>query len=297
MDEIEWLAQRFEEHRPHLRAVAYRMLGSLTEADDAVQNAWLRLSQADADEIDNLGGWLTTVVARESLHSLRSRRRRREELGAIVADRLPDPVISPVEGDADPEQQVLLADSVSLALLVVLDALNPAERLAFVLHDMFDLPFDEIAPLVGRSPAATRQLASRARRRVRAAEPSTPDHDPSRQRQVVEAFFKAAHTGDFVALLELLDPDVVFRVDYGPSRPPAIYRGAETIAQQSRASRGADLYPVLVNGLPGVITARHGRPVSIMAFTVVGGRITEIDGIRDTDRVLRLTAGTIRFRQ
>ena len=294
MEDNEWLAQQFEEHRPQLCAVAYRMLGSLTDAEDAVQNAWLRLSRADVDGIDNLGGWLTTVVGRECLHALRSRRRRREELVDTVATSLPDPVIYIAEDDVDPERNVLLADSVSLALLVVLDSLNPAERLAFVLHDMFDLPFDEIAPLVGRSPAAARQLASRARRRVRGAELPTPDLDRSRQREVIDAFFAAANAGDFAALVELLDPNVVFRTDYGPGRPPAVYRGAETIAKQSRASRGADLYPVLVNGLPGVVTSRNGRPVSIMAFTVVGDRIVEIDGIRDPDRVLRLTTGVIR---
>lgn len=293
MQDSEWLAQRFEEHRPQLRAVAYRMLGSLTDAEDAVQNAWLRLSQAEAGEIANLGGWLTTVVARESLHTLRSRRRR-DALAVDVATGLPDPIIS-VADDSDPERQALLADSVSLALLVVLDTLTPAERLAFVLHDMFDLPFDDIAPLVSRSPAAARQLASRARRRVRGVDTSSPNRDRRRQRAVVDAFFAAAATGDLTALMELLDPDIVFRVDYGPSRPPAVYRGADTIARQSRASRGADLHPVLVNDLPGMITARHGQPVSIMAFTVTKGRIVHIDGIRDTHRVLRLTAGIIHF--
>jgi RNA polymerase sigma factor (sigma-70 family) len=294
VEENEWLAQRFEEHRPRLRAVAYRMLGSLTDADDAVQDAWLRLSRADAHEITNLGGWLTTVVARESLHTLRSRRRRREELVDSVDTPLPDPVISTAEDSVDPEQTMLLSDSVSLALLVVLDSLKPAERLAFVLHDMFDLPFDEIAPLVGRSPSAARQLASRARRRVRGAEPPAPDPDRSRQREVVDAFYTAANAGDFAALVELLDPDVVFRADYGRGRPLAVYRGASTVAHQVETARGAGLHPVLVNGLPGVITVRHGRPVSIMAFTVVGGRIAEIDGIRDRDRVRRLTAG-LRF--
>lgn len=294
MDDSEWLAQRFEEHRPQLRAVAYRMLGSLADAEDAVQNAWLRLSGAHADEIANLGGWLTTVVARESLHTLRSRRRR-DQLTAAAATGLPDPVVSPASDDIDPESRVLLAESVSLALLVVLDSLNPAERLAFVLHDMFDLPFGDIAPVVGRSEAGARQLASRARRRVRAAEPPAPDRDRTRQRDIVNAFFAAAEAGDFTALVELLDPDVVFRVDYGPSRPPVIYRGAATIARQSRASRGADLHPVLINNLPGVVTARHGRPVSIMAFTVTAGRIAEINGIRDPERVLRLTAGVVHF--
>ncbi|MEB3370359.1 RNA polymerase sigma factor SigJ [Saccharopolyspora mangrovi] len=291
MAEDDRLAQRFEQHRPRLRAVAYRMLGSVSDAEDAVQNAWLSLSRAESDDITNLGGWLTTVVAREALHLLRSRRRRREEL---VDTSLPDPVVSAPDG-AEPEQKALLADSVSLALLVVLDSLSPAERLAFVLHDMFDLPFDEVAPLVDRTPAAARQLASRARRRVRGAEPPTPDQDSARQRAVVEAFFTAANAGDFDALVRLLDPEVVFRADYGSERPPEVHRGAEKIARQSRASRGAELHPVLVNGLPGVVAARSGRPVSIMAFTVVDGRIVEIDGIRDADRVQRLTAGVVRF--
>ncbi|WP_199432489.1 sigma-70 family RNA polymerase sigma factor [Qaidamihabitans albus] len=295
MDENEWLAERFEEHRPRLRAVAYRMLGSLSEAEDAVQDAWLRLDRAEADKIDNLGGWLTTVVGRECLHLLRSRRRRREELVDTVGKPLPDPVIAAAGAAVDAEQEVLLADSIGLALLVVLDSLSPAERLAFVLHDMFDLPFDEIAPLVGRSPAAARQLASRARRRVRGAEPPSPDPDRARQREVVDAFYAAANAGDFAALVELLDPGVVFHADYGPGRSPAVYRGAATVARQARAAHGADLHPVLVNGLPGVISARHGRPVSMVAFVVVGDRIVEIYGIRDPDRVRRLAAGVIRF--
>ncbi|RRO14260.1 sigma-70 family RNA polymerase sigma factor [Saccharopolyspora rhizosphaerae] len=287
------LSRRFEQQRPQLRAVAYRMLGSVADAEDAVQNAWVRLSRVEPDEIANLGGWLTTVVAREALHLLRSRRRRREEL-VDTATSLPDPVVSTAEGD-DPEQQALLADSVSLALLVVLESLTPAERVAFVLHDMFDLPFDEVARLVDRTPAAARQLASRARRRVRGAEPPTPDENGTAQRAVVDAFYAAANAGNFTALVRLLDPDVVFRADYGPERPPAVHRGAETVARQARASRGAEIHPVLVNGLPGVVAARSGRPVSLMAFTVVAGRIVEIDGIRDTDRVRRLTAGVVPF--
>src|SRR6266516_1476476 len=208
MDENEWLAERFQEHRPRLRAVAYRMLGSLAEADDAVQDAWLRLSQSNAEQIDNFGGWLTTVVARECLHMLRSRRRRRED---PFDAHLPDPVVMP-DGDLDPEQEALLADSVGLALLVVPDSLTPAERLAFVLHDMFELPFEEIAPMVGRSPTAARQLASRARRRVKGAEIPAPDPDLARQRDVVDAFFSAARGGDFDALVAVLDPDVVLRI-------------------------------------------------------------------------------------
>jgi RNA polymerase sigma factor (sigma-70 family) len=290
-----WLAELFEQHRPRLRAVAYRMLGSLPEAEDAVQDAWLRLSRADANAIANPGGWLTTVVVRECMHQLRSRRRRREELfdtvDAIPAA-LPDPVIS-ADGAGDPEQEVLLADAVGLALLVVLDSLTPGERVAFVLHDMFDLPFGEIAPMVHRTPAATRQLASRARRRVRAADLPSPDRKPGRQREVVDAFYAAANAGDFAALVELLDPAVVFRADYGPSRPSAVYRGADVVARLARSARGADLHRVLVNGLPGVITVRRGRPVSIMAFTVVDDRIAEIDGIRNHDRVRRLAAGVV----
>src|SRR5438876_3705176 len=218
MDESEWLAERFEEHRAHLRAVAYRMLGSLTEADDAVQDTWLRLSRAGASGVENLGGWLTTIVARICLNMLRSRTTRREEsLGVHI----PDPVISP-DGELQPEQEVLLADSVGLALLVVLDSLTPAERLAFVLHDMFELPFEEIAPMVGRTPTAARQLASRARRRVKGTEIPAPDPDLARQREVVDAFFAAARAGDFDALVQVLDPDVVLRADFGAGRPPVV---------------------------------------------------------------------------
>lgn len=295
MDDEEWLAKRFEEHRPRLRAVAYRMLGSVTEAEDAVQETWLRLSRADADGIDNLGGWLTTVVGRECLHLLRSRHRRHENLVDTVATHLPDPVISAASETVGPEQQALIADSVGLALLVVLDSLSPAERLAFVLHDMFDLPYDEIAPLVDRSTPAARQLASRARRRVQDAQLLSPGPDPARQREVVDAFYAAANSGDFTALVELLDPDVVFRADYGPDRALAVYRGAATVAKQARRARGADLHPVLVNGLPGVVTSREGEPVSIMAFTVVDGRIVEIDGLRDPDRVRHLGADIVRI--
>jgi RNA polymerase sigma factor (sigma-70 family) len=273
MDETEWLAERFEEHRPRLRAVAYRMLGSLTEADDAVQDAWLRLSRCQADQVDNLGRWLTTVVARECLHMLRSRRRRRED---FVGARLPDPVIT-LDKDLDPEQEALLADSVGLALLVVLDSLTPAERLAFVLHDMFQLPFEEIARLVDRSPAAARQLASRARRRVRGAEVPAPDGDIARQRKVVDAFFAAGRAGDFDALVKVLDPDVVLRADFGPGRPPVVYRGVAEVTKLARAPRGAEVHPVLVNGLVGVVVTRNGRPFSIMAFTVVEGKIVEIN--------------------
>ncbi len=285
MDETEWLARRFEEHRPRLRAVAYRMLGSMAEADDAVQDAWLRLSRSGADQIDNLGGWLTTVVARECLHLLRSRRRRRED---FIGARFPDPVIT-ADDDLDPEQEALLADSVGLALLVVLDWLTPVERVAFVLHDMFQLPFAEIARLIDRSPAAARQLASRARRRVQGAEIPAPDADIARQRKAVNAFFAAARAGDFDSLVKVLDPDIVLRADLGPGRPPAEYRGVADVARLARAPRGAQAHPVLVNGQVGTLVTVNGRPFSIMVFTVAGGKIVEINGIRP-DRVRRLAA-------
>lgn len=297
MHEDELLARRFEEHRPRLRAVAYRMLGSPGDAEDAVQDAWLRLARADAAGIDDLEAWLVTVVGRECLHLLRTRRRRREQLVDPESPRLPDPVVTAVD---DPEGQALLADAVSLALLVVLDTLQPAERLAFVLHDMFGVPYDEIAPLVGRTPAAARQLASRARRRVReesvpSPAPSPGSRDRARERAVVDAFYAAAEAGDFDALLRVLDPDVVLRADYGPDRPGAVYRGAQTIARQSQAARGAVLHPVLVNGLPGVVAVRDGRPVSVLAFTIVDGRIVGIDAIRDSDRTRRLAGDVVRF--
>jgi RNA polymerase sigma factor (sigma-70 family) len=293
MDEHEWLADRFEEHRPHLRAVAYRMLGSLAEADDAVQDTWLRLSRAGADEVENLGGWLTTVVARVCLNMLRSRATRREE---PLGPHLPDPVISP-QGTLQPEEEALLADSVGLALLVVLDSLSPAERLAFVLHDMFELPFDEIAPMVGRSPAAARQLASRARRRVRGAELPAPDPDLARQRAVVDAFFLAARGGDFDTLVSLLDPDVVLRSDFGARRPAAarVTRGAAAVARQALigALPTARLHPALVNGAAGVVVTVDGRPFAVLGFTVTDGRIVEIDAIADPERVRRIAAAVL----
>jgi RNA polymerase sigma factor (sigma-70 family) len=293
MDEHEWLADRFEEHRPHLRAVAYRMLGSLAEADDAVQDTWLRLSRAGADEVENLGGWLTTVVARVCLNMLRSRATRREE---PLGPHLPDPVISP-PGTLQPEEEALLADSVGLALLVVLDSLSPAERLAFVLHDMFELPFDEIAPMVGRSPTAARQLASRARRRVRGAELPAPDPDLARQRAVVDAFFLAARGGDFDTLVSLLDPDVVLRSDFGARRPAAarVTRGAAAVARQALigALPTAHLHPALVNGAAGVVVTVDGRPFAVLGFTVTEGRIVEIDAIADPDRVRRIAAAVL----
>jgi RNA polymerase sigma factor (sigma-70 family) len=289
MDENEWLAQRFEEQRPRLRAVAYRMLGSLAEADDAVQDAWLRLSQSHADQIDNLGGWLTTVVARACLNLLRSRRVRREDSFGV---HLPDPVVTP-DGDLEPEQEALLADSVGLALLVVLDSLTPAERLAFVLHDMFELPFDEIAGLLGRTPTAARQLASRARRRVKGAEIPVRDPDLVRQRQVVDAFFAAARAGDFDALVQVLDPDVVLRGDFGPGRRLAVVRGVAAVAKLARAPHGAQLYPALVNGTAGAVITLNGQPFSVLAFTVVRAKIVEIYGIADPDRVRRIAAAVL----
>ncbi len=293
MNENEWLADRFDEHRSHLRAVAYRMLGSLSEADDAVQDAWLRVSRAQAQVIENIGGWLTTIVARVSLNMLRSRNRRREEpLGLL----LPDPVVTP-DRSGRPEEEAVLADSVSLALLVVLDTLSPAERLAFVLHDMFDLPFEEIAPMVGRTPAAARQLASRARRRVKGAEMPAPDPDRDRQREVVDAFFRAARGGEFDRLVALLDPDVVLRSDFGPKRPaaPVVVRGAEAVARQAImfALPGAEVRPALVNGSAGAVVTVRGRPVSVLGFAVSDGRIVAIDAIADPDRVRRIAAAAL----
>jgi RNA polymerase sigma-70 factor (ECF subfamily) len=295
MNKNEWLAERFEEHRTHLRAVAYRMLGSLTEADDAVQDTWLRLSRAGADEVENLGGWLTTVVARVCLNMLRSRNTRREDSIEVY---LPDPVVSANE-ELQPEEEALLADSVGLALLVVLDTLSPAERLAFVLHDMFELPFEEIAPMVGRTPMAARQLASRARRRVRGAELPVPDHDLARQRDVVDAFFLAAREGNFGALVNVLDPDVVVRIDAGTGVPIAsmVVRGAAAVARQtlkglasSLARPGIQLRPAMVNGAAGVVVTLHEQPVVVMGFTIAGGKIVEIDSIADPERVSRIGA-------
>jgi RNA polymerase sigma-70 factor (ECF subfamily) len=290
MVEQDWLAERFEEQRPRLRAVAYRMLGSLSEADDAVQDAWLRLSRSDAGEIDNLGAWLTTVVARVSLNMLRSRKTRREQPLDV---RLPDPVVDRPDG-TDPEHEALLADSVGLALLVVLETLGPAERLAFVLHDMFGISFEEIAPIVERSPAATRQLASRARRRVRGA--PEPDGDLAAQRRVVEAFLAASRGGDFEALMEVLDPDVSFKVDAGKdsplARPPIV--GAEKVAREVLA-RGRPFAPfgrpAVVNGAVGVVVGQPERPFAIAGCTISGGRIVELDLIIDPDKLAVVTAG------
>jgi RNA polymerase sigma-70 factor (ECF subfamily) len=282
----ELLAERFEAHRTHLRAVAYRMLGSLSEADDAVQEAWLRLSRTDSNTVDNLAGWLTTVVARVCLDMLRSRTSRREEpFNAYV----PDPIVSP-EGGVDPEHEALLADSVGLALLVVLETLAPAERLAFVLHDMFAVPFDEIAPVVGRSPDAARQLASRARRRVQGS-PTVPDTDLVRQREVVDAFFAAARDGDFEALLAVLDPDVVLRDDRGamPSAGSRELRGARTVAAEAATWRGARwARPALVNGAAGAVIVAGTHVWSVIGTTVRGGRIVAINVLADPERLGQL---------
>jgi RNA polymerase sigma factor (sigma-70 family) len=289
--ENDWLAEGFEEQRAHLRAVAFRMLGSITEADDALQDAWLRVSRADASVVENLGGWLTTIVARVCLNMLRARHVRREESLEV---HLPDPVISPM-GELGPEGDALMADSVGLALLVVLDALAPAERLAFVLHDMFELPFEEIAPMVGRSPTAARQLASRARRRVRGAD--IPDPDLTRQRTVVDAFFVAARSGDFDALIALLHPDVVLRADFGPSRPAAstMVRGAAAVARQARlgANPAAMLHPALINGAAGVVITLGGQPHGVMAFTVVDDKVVELDIIADPERIRRVASAVL----
>jgi RNA polymerase sigma-70 factor, ECF subfamily len=293
MEENEWLAERFEEHRTHLRAVAYRMLGSLSEADDAVQDAWLRMSRSGADDVENLRGWLTTVVARVCLNMLRARRVRREESLEL---HLPDPIVSR-EGAPEPEKEALLADSVGLALLIVLDMLAPAERLAFVLHDMFEVPFEEIAPMIDRTPVAARQLASRARRRVKGAERRSTDSDPVRQRAVVDAFFSAARRGDFDALVAVLDPDVVLREDFGPRRPAAstVIHGAAAVAGQARigANPAAQLHPVLVNGAAGVVVTVGGRPFAVLAFTVAAGKIVAIDAFGDPQRVRRIAAAVL----
>ncbi|MDT7840575.1 RNA polymerase sigma factor SigJ [Streptomyces justiciae] len=290
MTDTDVLADRFEEHRPHLKAVAYRMLGSLAEAEDAVQEAWLKLGRTDTDEIRNLGGWLTTVVGRVCLDMLRSRTTRRED--PLDDAFVPDPVLTPLSR-IDPEQEVLQADSVGLALLVVLETLEPAERLAFVLHDMFAVPFDDIAAIVEKSPAATRQLASRARRRVKGATPSA-EPDVDRQRQVVEAFMSAARGGDFEALLAVLDPDVVLRADSGAlvggAAASKLVRGARPVAEQAMLFRQFAQYAelVLVNGAIGVLNAPEGQLLSVMGVTVVDGRITELHILADPERLARL---------
>jgi RNA polymerase sigma-70 factor (ECF subfamily) len=281
----EWLAERFEAERRHLRAVAYRMLGSVTEADDAVQEAWLRLSRSDTSGIENLGAWLTTVVARVCLSMLRARKARQEE---PLDPHLPEPIVSR-DDQLDPEEEALLADSVGLALLVVLEELTPAERLAFVLHDMFAVSFDEIAPIVGRSPDAARQLASRARRRIRRA--SVPDAEVSQQREVVDAFLAASRDGDFDALLAVLDPNVVLRADRAvPVGAPTEYRGARAVAERAVffSELALSSHPVLVNGAAALVVAPHGEPFSVLAFTVTGGKIVEIDVFADPTRIRQL---------
>ncbi len=287
MTDQDWLAERFESHRTHLRAVAYRMLGSLTEADDAVQEAWIRLSRTDTSGVDNLRGWLTTVVGRVCLNMLRSRRARRE---APLDTHVPDPILSP-EAGIDPEQEALLGDSLGLALLAVLETLTPAERVAFVLHDVFAVPFDEIAPIVGRSSPAARQLASRARRRVQGA--PVPDTDLDGQWAVVDAFVAASRDGDFERLLAVLDPNVVVRSDGGAARPGlvAVVRGAEAVAASAMSFRRfvETSTRVLVNGIPGgVAWDPDGRPFAVVSLTVAGGRIVSIDVLADPDRLSRL---------
>ena len=289
MDDHEWMAERFEENRTHLRAVAYRMLGSLSEADDAVQEAWMRLSRSGTSGVENLGGRLTTVVPRVCLDLLRSRDSRREEpLGA----HLPEPIVSSEE-DADPEHQALLGDSVGLAMLVVLETLAPAERVAFVLHDMFAVPFEEIAPIVRRSPAAARQLASRARRRVQGAA-TVPDADLARRREVVDAFLAASRGGDFDALLAVLDPDVVLRADRAAVRMGASMevRGAAAVAD-TFAGRARAAQPALVDGAVGLVWASGGQPRVVFGFTIARGKIVEIELVADPERLGQLDVAVL----
>ncbi|MER5641664.1 sigma-70 family RNA polymerase sigma factor [Kitasatospora sp. NPDC002227] len=287
MDEPGGLTEQFEQQRPRLKALAYRTLGSLSEADDAVQEAWIRLNRTDTSSVENLAGWLTTVVARVCLNMLRSREQRREDALDL---RIPDPVISPESG-ADPEHEALLADSVGLALLVVLDSLGPAERLAFVLHDMFAVPFEEIAPLVDKTPAATRQLASRARRRVQGKAPA-PEPDLTRQREVVSAFFAAARDGKLDALVGVLHPEVVLRADgaAGRARRAVTLAGAELVASQAVTFGSLSPYarPALVNGAAGAVVIGPDGPLSVMAFTVAEGLITDITVLTDPDRLREL---------
>ncbi|MBQ0863784.1 RNA polymerase sigma factor SigJ [Streptomyces sp. RK75] len=285
VNERDLLAERFEEHRTHLKAVAYRMLGSLTEADDAVQETWLRLARTGAGDIGNLGGWLTTVVGRVCLDMLRSRTQRRED---PLESRLPDPIVS---GQAtDPEHEALIADSVGLALLVVLESLTPPERLAFVLHDMFGMPFDEIAPVIDRTPTAARKLASRARQRVQGAAPE-PDPDPVAQRRVVDAFLAAARGGDFDALVAVLDPEVVLRADGGKALPGGmkVLRGIDSVAGQAatfhRMATASTSRPALVNGMAGLVNTVGGALFSVMSFTVSGEKIVAIDILSDPERL------------
>jgi RNA polymerase sigma-70 factor (ECF subfamily) len=286
MDERDWLAQRFQEHRPRLRAVAYRMLGSTSEADDALQEAWIRLSRSNAGEIDNLEAWLVTVVGRVALNMLRSRKTRREE--PLDAHLLPDPIVDRADG-IDPEHEALLADSVGLALLVVLETLTPAERLAYVLHDMFSVPFDEIGAILDHSPEAARQLASRGRRRIRAAD-TTPDADTAAQQEVVEAFLAAARDGDFDALVAVLDPDIVVRGDWGNGTIVEV-RGTENVARRAMTASQRDglvVRPALINGAAGWVSLLDGEVYAIAALTLHNGRITTMDILLDPARLARL---------
>ena len=288
MRDRDFLAERFEQERPQLRRIAYRMLGTVEEADDAVQESWLRLSRTDESSVQNLGAWLTTVVSRVSLDMLRARRSRREE---YVGSWMPEPIVS-IDERPGPEEQALIADGVGLALYVVLETLSPSERLAFVLHDMFAVPFEEIAAIVGRSPEATRQLASRARRRVRGAR-AEPDVELTDQQRVVDAFFAAARNGDFDALLELLDPEVALRVDAGPGSPlahPPIVGRAAVLAEAQRWSALTPLSrPAIVNGAAGAIVGRPGRPFAVVGITVANGRVTALDFVVDPAKLARIT--------
>ncbi len=292
MGDEDVLASRFEELRPRLRTLAYRMLGSPSEADDAVQETWLRLARADAQAIENLDGWLTTVLGRVCLNVLRSRRARREEPLPDYA--VPELIVTRAS-ETDPEHEALLADAVGVALLVVLETLSPAERVAFVLHDMFAIPFEEIASMLERSPEAARQLASRARRRVRGTA-ATPDADRKRQREVVDAFFAAARGGDLERLVALLDPQVVLRADFGAKRKPLRLEGPERVIKGARAGAagGYELVPVLVNGFAGALSLENGRPFSLMAFTVVNGRIIAMDVLADRERLATLDVEALR---
>jgi RNA polymerase sigma-70 factor (ECF subfamily) len=292
--EGDWLAGSFQEHRTRLRAVAYRLLGSLDEADDALQEAWLRAARANAADVENVGAWLTTIVARVALNMLRARKARREEAFGVS---LPDPVVS-ADADEQPEERALLADSVGLALLVVLESLAPAERLAFVLHDVFQLPFEEIAPMIERTPEAARQMASRARRKVQSGDTAPPERDRARQRAVVDAFFSASRRGDFQALLEILHPDVVLRADFGPKHPQrsAVIRGARAVIESAltgAALPGSEVIPAIVNGSAGAVITVGGRPFAILGFVISGARIVEIDGIADPPRVFKLAAAVL----
>jgi RNA polymerase sigma factor (sigma-70 family) len=289
MDEREWLTERFEQQREHLRAVASRMLGSATEADDALQEAWLRIRDQDLHSVENMQAWLTTVVGRVCLNVLRSRRARQQRLSEV---HVPDPVVAFAD-TVDPDREAQIADSVGVALLVVLDTMSPAERIAFVLHDVFGVPFAEIATALDRSEAAVQQLASRARRRVR--DSPEPDRDLARQRRLVDAFFAASRDGDFDALVSVLDPEIVLRADGGTDRPElsVLVRGAENVAARALMfSRfAASIRPVLVNGAAGVVVAPEGRPYSLMAFTVTGGKVVAIHALADPERLAALDLG------